>query len=345
MTEHVSQVSETSQAVRPSRQQQSRGYNKLRDFLNNSMSMSHVYQPLMIRTILAGGGAATLRQLAAAFLAADLSQLEYYEQITKGYPTQTLRRHGIIEQERNIYRLFPEARSINEWERASLVAVCDAKIADYVAQRQDSIWRHRSQNFDPIPGTLRYQVLKRAMGRCEACGVSNQVRALQVDHIVPRNKGGTNELFNLQALCSLCNTQKLDRDSTDFRGAAAAYELRSPNCVICSVEGIGSALSENSLAFAAKTPNPDSIGHILLAPRRHIGDYLDLWQPELNAIRDLELKEIRRLKTEDRTISAFEIRHSISAADLQQHCYIEIIPRRTNTATTASCESKYGESG
>jgi hypothetical protein len=43
----------------------------------------------MIKTILMGGGAATRRQIAAAFLAADLSQLEYYEEITKGYPTQT----------------------------------------------------------------------------------------------------------------------------------------------------------------------------------------------------------------------------------------------------------------
>ncbi|MDK1389901.1 hypothetical protein QN224_31705 [Sinorhizobium sp. 8-89] len=66
-------------------------FERLRSFLLGVMSMSHVYQPLMIRTILAGGGAATRRQIAAAFLGADLSQLEYYEQITKGYPTQTLR--------------------------------------------------------------------------------------------------------------------------------------------------------------------------------------------------------------------------------------------------------------
>ena len=96
--------------------------------------MSHVYQPLMIRTILAGGGAATRRQIAAAFLAADLSQLEYYEEITKGYPTQTLKRHGIIDHNRGVYRLIDEAGHIDEWERASLIALCDSKVADYVAQ-------------------------------------------------------------------------------------------------------------------------------------------------------------------------------------------------------------------
>lgn len=340
MADHNSQDSENSQATRPSRQQPSSGYYKLQSFLNNSMSMSHVYQPLMIRTILAGGGAATLRQVAAAFLSADLSQLEYYEQITKGYPTQTLKRHSIIEQDRHIFRICPEARSINEWERASLVALCDAKIADYIAQRQDSLWRHRSQNFDPIPGTLRYLVLKRAMGRCEACGISNQVRALQVDHIIPRNKGGTNDLFNLQALCSLCNIEKLDRDSTDFHGTVAAYQLRRRGCLICNVEEAGAALSENSLAIAARAADPDSTGHIIVAARRHVSDYLDLWQPELNAIRDLELREVRRLKAEDVTIVAFEIRHNISAAEVQQHCHIEIIPKRTSAVTTAPSEAQ-----
>ena len=93
------------------------------------MSMSHVYQPLMIRTILAGGGAATRRQIASAFLAADLSQLEYYEQITRGYPSQTLKRHGIVDHDRGIYRLRDEAGPLNEWERASLIALCDGKVA------------------------------------------------------------------------------------------------------------------------------------------------------------------------------------------------------------------------
>jgi ATP adenylyltransferase len=59
------------------------------------MRMSHVYKQLMIRTILAGGGTAMRRRIAASFLAADVSQLEYYEQITESYPTQTLRPHGM----------------------------------------------------------------------------------------------------------------------------------------------------------------------------------------------------------------------------------------------------------
>lgn len=306
----------------------SAGYERLRQFLGVAMTMSHIYQPLMIRTILAGGGAATRRQIAAAFLAADLSQLEYYEQITKGYPTQTLRRHGIIEHQRGIYRLFPEAQQLNEWERASLIALCDAKVADYVAHRQDAIWRHRAQNFDPVPGTLRYEVIKRAKGRCEGCGVSNQERAIQVDHIVPRTQDGSNDLSNLQALCSLCNAQKLDRDRTDFRAAHEAYERRDPSCLFCTLTP-DRILLQNELAFAISDAFPVTPGHMLLIPRRHVDTYLDLWQPELNAITDLQRRAIDMLRA-DPAISGLNIGTNAGASAGQTifHCHVHVIPRR-----------------
>ena len=305
------------------------GYERLRSFLTESMSMSHVYQPLMIRTILAGGGAATLRQIAAAFLAADLSQLEYYEQITKGYPTQTLRRHGIIEHNRGVYRMVPVSGQLDEWERASLIAMCDAKVADYVAQRRDAIWHHRAQNFEPIPGTLRYEVLRRAKGRCEACGVSNQERALQVDHIVPRTKNGSNDLSNLQALCSACNNQKLDRDRTDFHDAHAEYEMRVAGCVFCVLEKT-QVVRENELAVAIMDTFPVTHGHTLIIPRRHVSDYLGLWQPEVNAIRDLELRTVQELRDDDPTISGFNIGSNSgqSAGQTILHCHVHVIPRR-----------------
>ena len=43
------------------------------------------------------GGEATTRAIAAAFLALDQSQLDYYEVITKRMPGSVLRRHGIVE--------------------------------------------------------------------------------------------------------------------------------------------------------------------------------------------------------------------------------------------------------
>lgn len=256
------------------------GFERLKAFLETQMTMSHVYQPVMIRTMLEGGGAATRRQIAAAFLAADLSQLEYYEQVVGNYPGPVLKRRGIVEQDGAVFRLARGIRRMDEWQRAALIALCDARVADFVSRRQAAIWAHRAGNADPLPGTLRWQVMRRAMGRCEACGVSSEVRALEVDHIVPRSRGGTNDLWNLQALCSLCNVQKLDRDETDFHAAHEEVRHRSEGCEVCDQL----AASEAMLAGAVTIDGAPGV-----APRRHGAGWRALWQPEVNALRLAEL--------------------------------------------------------
>ena len=47
----------------------------------------------MLRALLTHSGEATIRQIAAEFLARDESQLEYYEEITKRMPGKVLVRH------------------------------------------------------------------------------------------------------------------------------------------------------------------------------------------------------------------------------------------------------------
>ena len=44
---------------------------QLTQFIRREMRMSHIYQPLMIKTLLENGGEAATRQIAAAFLAHD----------------------------------------------------------------------------------------------------------------------------------------------------------------------------------------------------------------------------------------------------------------------------------
>ena len=41
---------------------------ELVDFIENSMQMSHVYQPLLIRSLVDAGGVATVRQMAQSFM-------------------------------------------------------------------------------------------------------------------------------------------------------------------------------------------------------------------------------------------------------------------------------------
>ena len=62
-----------------------------------------------------------------------------------------------------------------------------------------------------IPRGLRHEVFKRDNYRCVECGASKDDGAtLHVDHKIPVSKGGTDELSNLQTLCSDCNLNKSD---------------------------------------------------------------------------------------------------------------------------------------
>ena len=60
-------------------------------------------------------------------------------------------------------------------------------------------------------------MLTRARGRYECCGAHAHQRALEVDHIIPKNQGGSDAISNLQALCFRCNAGKRDPGSYDFR--------------------------------------------------------------------------------------------------------------------------------
>lgn len=66
---------------------------------------------------------------------------------------------------------------------------------------------------------LWYQVLARDHWTCLSCRRSTKEHGivLHVDHILPRSKGGKDELSNLQTLCLKCNIGKSNRDSTDLR--------------------------------------------------------------------------------------------------------------------------------
>ena len=62
-----------------------------------------------------------------------------------------------------------------------------------------------------IPAATRVDVLRRDNHRCVYCGVSAKKAELEIDHIIPFSKGGSNAISNLQTLCSDCNKGKSDR--------------------------------------------------------------------------------------------------------------------------------------
>jgi rubredoxin len=61
----------------------------------------------------------------------------------------------------------------------------------------------------PIKPSLRFEILKRDNYRCQMCGATAKDGAtLEIDHIQPVSKGGSNSPDNLQVLCRDCNAGK-----------------------------------------------------------------------------------------------------------------------------------------
>jgi len=74
------------------------------------------------------------------------------------------------------------------------------------------------------PG-IWWAVLARDQWTCCSCGRSTRQDGvlLEVDHIIPRSRGGTDAVGNLQTLCKKCNIGKSNRDDTDLRRLQGAH--------------------------------------------------------------------------------------------------------------------------
>ena len=104
-------------------------FTRLRDFITTAMQMSHVYQPVMLRTLIDKGGKASISEVAQALLAEDRAQLDYYREITKRMPGAVLRRRGVIDYQDGAYSI-PGFQEMTEVERHEIIALCHAKVDD-----------------------------------------------------------------------------------------------------------------------------------------------------------------------------------------------------------------------
>lgn len=60
---------------------------------------------------------------------------------------------------------------------------------------------------------IRERVFRRDGWLCRACALLGKTTvATEVDHVLPRHRGGTDDLENLQALCSECHARKTAQD-------------------------------------------------------------------------------------------------------------------------------------
>ena len=74
--------------------------------------------------------------------------------------------------------------------------------------------------------THRHTLYGKQEGNCAGCKYHFPFRNLTVDHIVPRSRGGTDHLDNLQLLCNACNSMKGTIDQAAFVAKLKSQGLR-----------------------------------------------------------------------------------------------------------------------
>jgi ATP adenylyltransferase len=129
---------------------------------------------MRLQAVLKRGGVATKEEISADIVSRDVLQHEHYRRnVIDQQPGWRLERDGALVKDGNEYRLAPPFDELRPSERMELIAECERRIEDFIAAYGD---RFRGRNDDPVPGSVRYEVLKRAGGRCELCGTSHDER-------------------------------------------------------------------------------------------------------------------------------------------------------------------------
>ena len=76
----------------------------------------------------------------------------------------------------------------------------------------------------PPSGGVKQRLFGEQQGKCNACGQAFEPRNLEIDHIVPKSKGGGDYYENYQLLCGSCNRIKGDRPMEYLRMKIATLE-------------------------------------------------------------------------------------------------------------------------
>ena len=124
----------------------------------------------------------------------------------KRFPSSNLKPYHIEPLSR-----YQEGPPLSCWK---LVGVYGCYRQAYEAMREDFIGqRYAKRHSTHVSYRRRFLVLRRDKYRCQFCGrTARDGVQLEVDHKVPKSKGGNNELSNLWTLCLPCNRGKSNLD-------------------------------------------------------------------------------------------------------------------------------------
>ena len=139
-------------------------------------------------------------------------------------------------------------------------------------------WKQNKLAVKPTKRRYFSAELKRALGtdqdrRCMYCGERKLLKNLQIDHKDPVDRGGSNDLSNLQLLCRPCNLRKGVHTDEEFRARYSGLvgpikvgvSLRPPTSVI-SQDRFAAVTRETQAAPAVRSHRANKY----MTPRQRI---------------------------------------------------------------------------
>ncbi len=118
----------------------------------------------------------------------------------------------------------------------------------------------------PIKRELRLAVYERDNFTCHYCGLHANEDELQIDHIIPVSRGGTNDFSNLVTSCATCNEKKGARCEQDRQAPDALAEASHTTVAYLSGETDNPQHETNNeenispvVRDMAKTKNPSFV--------------------------------------------------------------------------------------
>ncbi len=84
---------------------------------------------------------------------------------------------------------------------------------------------------------IKDRLYQEQTGKCNACYVEMEKRHLEIDHIIPKSKGGGNYYENYQLLCGHCNKVKSNNTMEYLLAKVAKLKRKSCECELLIIQG------------------------------------------------------------------------------------------------------------